>query len=178
MVHDASMTHGCSRDQDCPLPSLHCDATSGQCLACVSDGDCASTGGRLRCDPALHACVQCVGDLDCPAPGKCIRATQSCVKTCSANADCTATGAGIWCDDGLCVQCDDDFHCNSPPLHYCDPDKNQCVGCFSDAQCSSDAAAPHCSRAIGACVGCVAAGDCSGGTVCDPVDWTCKPPAR
>lgn len=174
-VQDAPATHGCARDQDCPLPSLHCDPSSGQCLACVSDGNCASTAGRPRCDPALNVCVQCVGDLDCPAPGKCIRATQSCVKTCTASSDC---GSGtIYCDDGLCAQCDDDFHCTGAHS-YCDRAKDQCVGCFSDTQCAGDAAAPHCNRTIGACVGCLTGSDCPAGMACDPTDWSCKPPAR
>jgi hypothetical protein len=34
-----------------------------QCVACLSDGDCA--GATPRCDVVTKACVQCQSDLDC-----------------------------------------------------------------------------------------------------------------
>lgn len=189
MTHDAGqdapMTHdagpdapaagGCETDDDCPLASLHCDAISGQCLACVSDGDCAATAGRPRCDAALHICVQCGTDQDCPSGGKCSAPTRSCVKTCAINTDCGATG--VWCDDGICAQCDDDHHC-AGTRPYCDLTRYQCVACVTDSQCSGAAGTPHCNRTTGGCVGCMISADCATGLACDPADWTCKTPAR
>ena len=171
---DASVAHGCVSDQDCPLASLHCDPISGQCFACVSDGDCATTSGRPRCDAALHICVQCGTDQDCPTGTKCSAPTRSCVKTCGTGSDCAATG--VWCDDGMCAQCDDDFHC-SGAHPYCDLTTDQCVACVNDGQCGTTPGAPHCNRTTGGCVACLTSGDCSAGTVCDPADWTCKTPA-
>ncbi len=162
---------GCATDQDCPLASLHCEPFSGQCLACVSDSNCTSTTGRPHCDSILHFCVQCAGDQDCTGAGmKCNPATRTCIKPCSTLADCPT--AGTWCNDGVCSQCDDDFHCPSVRT-YCDSSIGQCTACVTDAQCTA-AAAPHCNRAVGACVGCVTSTDCPGGTVCDPADSTCK----
>ncbi|HSS39142.1 MAG TPA: hypothetical protein VLT58_10265, partial [Polyangia bacterium] len=54
---------GCKTDQDCPLTTLHCDSSSGQCLACVEDGNCTSASSA-HCDAALHRCVQCGADQD------------------------------------------------------------------------------------------------------------------
>ena len=41
---------GCSVDTDCVLPTLHCDTSSGQCVACVGDDQCG--GNYPVCDTA------------------------------------------------------------------------------------------------------------------------------
>lgn len=165
----ADASSSCTTDKDCPLTSLHCEPFSGQCLACASDSDCASTAGRPHCDSVLHACVQCAGNQDCGSGSKCISTTRTCVRTCAAATDCAPSGG--WCDDSICAQCDDSFHC-SGTRPYCDPASYQCTACVIDAQCPT-AAAPRCNRTTGQCVGCVTSADC-GGAVCDPTDSTCK----
>ncbi|HVT08813.1 MAG TPA: hypothetical protein VHO67_15250 [Polyangia bacterium] len=165
---------GCATDHDCPLSTLHCDPLSGQCLACVLDGDCGSAS-RPVCDAALHICVQCGADQDCgggAAGWRCVKTTRSCVRTCASGADCAP--AGNWCDEGVCAQCDDDHECTGARAH-CDTATRQCAGCVADAQCTT-AAAPHCDRTSGQCVGCLTTADCASG-VCDPSTWTCKTPA-
>jgi len=163
---------GCSDDQDCPLPSLHCERVSGLCLACLSNTDCTSAG-RPRCDVALHICVQCGAPADCPTAGSiCDATTRSCVRGCATATDCST---GTFCDDGICSQCDDDRHCTTAPRLWCDPATRQCTSCVTDAQCASPA---RCDRTSGKCVACLTMADCAGGTACDPTDWTCKPPNR
>lgn len=161
---------GCKTDQDCPLTTLHCDSSSGQCLACVEDGNCTSASSA-HCDAALHRCVQCGADQDCGAAGRCIAATRSCVHTCATGADCSA--AGTWCDDSVCSQCDDDHPCTGSRA-YCDSATRQCTSCVMDAQCTAPGA-PHCNRTSGQCVGCLSTADCAAG-FCDPTNWTCKTP--
>jgi hypothetical protein len=160
---------GCASDRDCPLPSLHCEPSLGQCFACVADDDCASTAGRPLCDMIRRMCVQCATSQDC-ATGSVCRG-QICLKTCAAPGDCAT---GTWCDDGVCVQCDDDFHC-AAPRNFCDPMKFQCVACVTDAQCSSaSSATPRCNSTTGTCVACLTFADCPGAAACDPTDGTCK----
>lgn len=161
---------GCVTDKDCPLPSLHCDPFSGQCLTCVSDTDCTATAGRPRCDAVLHVCVQCGTDQDCAVGSKCKAVTRSCVRTCAADTDCAAPAAS--CEDGLCAQCDEDQQCGgSRP--YCDPATYACTGCVTNAECTN-VATPLCNRSIGQCVGCMTVEDCAEGLFCDPADSTCK----
>lgn len=162
---------GCTNDQDCPLKALHCDPVSGQCLACVVDGNCLSPS-HPRCDAALHICVQCGTDQDCAAGSRCIATTRSCVRTCATGTDCAP--ASNRCDDGLCAQCDDDQGCTGA-RNFCDPATRQCTSCVADAQCVTPAV-PICDRTSGQCVGCLTTADCATG-ICDPTDWTCKTPA-
>ncbi len=163
---------GCATDLECPLASLHCEPSSGQCFSCASDDDCAGTTGRPRCDSASHLCVQCGTSKDCSAGWVCT-STSVCVKSCTATGDCPA---GNFCDDSICVQCDDDFHCTGT-RPYCDPNKGQCVACYKDTQCTSSAA-PRCNLVTGTCVACLTGADCAAGKACDPTSWACVAPTR
>jgi Cys-rich repeat protein len=161
----------CADDQDCPLPSLHCEAASGNCYQCVSDTDCSKVSGHPRCDTSKHICVQCGLTADCPAGLRC--AGETCVQGCSSNSDC-ATIAGTSCDDddGICAQCDEGRGC-SGATPYCAVN-HQCVACVSNGQCAGPT--PICNTTAGRCVACLTSGDCGSGAVCDPADWICEMP--
>jgi hypothetical protein len=160
----------CESDQDCPLPSLHCDQSSGQCFACVRDSDCAGDGGLPRCDTIWHVCVQCGVQGDC-GPGNWMCQADTCLKVCTTGTDCPS---GMFCDDGMCEQCDGNRDCTSTSAPYCNQVTQQCVACVSDAQCADPTR--HCDRATGRCVACLTGGDCQAGLICDPADWICKVP--
>jgi hypothetical protein len=162
---------GCVTDQDCPLPMLHCNPASGECYACVTDQNC-TTAGLGHCETDLYVCVQCGGGpTDCDAGSQCNATTHTCVRSCSTNADC-ASLPGTHCNDGVCAQCDDDWHCAAGTS--CDLASYQCAACSSDQQCS---AGSRCVRALGRCVQCLTSDECGPGAACDPADWTCKTPS-
>jgi len=160
-------TSGCTTDQDCPLPSLHCDPPSGECFPCVSDGNCSQASGRPRCDTSVHICVQCGVVCDCPTGWSC--KSMRCVQTCQTEANCSA--GGTFCEDGICAQCNDDHACPVSNVPYCASETHQCVACLSDQQCTRDA--PRCNPTTGGCVACLTRIDCPAGDACDPGDWTC-----
>jgi len=112
----AAVPKGCSTDQDCPFAGLHCDALSGQCVACVSNVHCTN-----------------------PAYGVCNQRTGSCVG-CTSDAYCQNTRGAPYCDTsvGQCVECLMDSQC--PQDHpRCDGNTGRCVECLTSQDCPSGA---------------------------------------
>lgn len=97
----------CSEQSACPAGTA-CDKSSGECLGCKTDSDCASG----VCSQVLHTCVGCVEHSDCPSTHPRCRVLTGTCEACTANVDC-----------GLAA-----------PI--CDPKTFTCrVGCSTDAQC-------------------------------------------
>ncbi len=168
----APVSTGCVKDVDCHVSTLHCDAVSGACVACLDDGQCTGPT-KHRCDAAIHRCVECGVDGDCGAGKVCVPGTRRCADTCHQITDCVL--GGFFCDisRSICVRCTGDSVCSNfdheTPL--CDLD-GRCVECLSDAVCP--AARPRCDRTTGSCVTCLGSSDCKGATpFCDPATSTC-----
>lgn len=167
-----SAGRACIVDSDCPLPSLHCDTTSGACLPCVLDSQC-SAQGRPRCDLALHACVECGSNQDCGFNATCEPLTRKCVPRCADNAPCPASVPR--CGElGFCSECANSGDCPAA-RHFCEKPSGRCVECRGSADCSG--ARPRCDSAMSRCVGCVLSTDCPpAAPVCDPATSACVTP--
>ena len=163
---------GCVTDGDCKLSTLHCDAVSGACVACVVDAHC-TTAGAKRCDAALHRCVECGVDGDCGSSQRCEPSTRRCINTCQSITGCPA--ATPFCDlsRSTCARCHTEVECIVPgDAHNCDPANGYCVDCVTDSQCK--ASTPRCDRTRGACVQCTTSSDCPAATpICDPLSFGC-----
>jgi hypothetical protein len=112
----ASGAVGCISDDGCPIPSLHCDLSSGQCVPCVSDVDCAGSD-RPRCDIALHRCIECGIAQDCGNGYVCEPTTHRCQQTCLSSDQCTED------------------------VETCDASRDVCIGCLADIDCTDRAPA-------------------------------------
>jgi Cys-rich repeat protein len=73
----------CSDQSPCPTGST-CDKTSGACVGCTRDADCASG----VCSPARRTCVACVADATCPATKPRCRVLTGTCEACTSNDDC------------------------------------------------------------------------------------------
>jgi hypothetical protein len=81
---------GCFADRDCPFTSPACDLSSGQCLPCLGDSDCAGAPGGPACDVPSGTCVPCTSDTDCQGQRgqpRCDTSTHTCV-VCLSQTDC------------------------------------------------------------------------------------------
>jgi hypothetical protein len=163
---------GCSVDTDCVLPTLHCDTSSGQCVACVADDQCG--GNYPVCDTALNQCVQCGVDADCHG-GRCEGTTHRCIASCADGGLCPR---GLACDQASdCIDCLGDSYCSSNPrgFYVCDPDTHQCVQCTDDRDCYGGST-PQCDRPLGRCVECLTSSGCQPRELCDPQSHSCVDP--
>jgi hypothetical protein len=171
-----------------------CDVTTGECVVCLGDTDCAAG----VCDPAQHACVACfVGedaavDPGCgglaprcavnPGPGSDADAgaAAQCV-ACLGDADCG--GGTPLCDVSVhaCVGCLTSDDCVDPAAARCDADTRSCAACLAE-QHDTAGANPDCAHlggsdvcAAGSCVECTGefAGAC-GEQVCDELPGATK----
>jgi len=155
----------------CPLPSLHCDPTSGTCVACLADRDCPiSVRGPLRCDRTQNLCVECNDNDDCRPYEHCVTESHRCAPKCSTPGPCFAD---FTCDvdKGICGECKTDADCAYDLHgHHCEPSSEQCVECLTETQCPGD---EYCDPASYRCVQCVRSTDCDQGQACDPVTHSC-----
>ncbi len=166
---DAAVKTGCSVT-GCPLASLHCDAVSGLCEACVVDGDCKAP--MRRCDTSLHQCFECLQPADCPGGSTCRE--NLCVHECPPGAP--LCDKDEFCDTAsyLCLHCRGDAECKMPDRPLCDTPTGRCVECFRDAQCGATPGRPRCDPANERCVQCLRAADCpSAAPICDPGRGQC-----
>jgi hypothetical protein len=147
----------CAQDEDCGLPSLHCNA--GRCVECVLDAHCPKATAP-RCDPLPGRCVECGLTSDCTGGRVC--KSGRCWQPCSAGCPASASR----CDDGACVQCDDGLGCgaaNGTPICV----GHACGACASDADCGG--ATPACDPVSRACVQCQRNANCvaAAAPICD-----------
>ncbi|NMB75719.1 MAG: hypothetical protein GYA21_11400 [Myxococcales bacterium] len=129
----------CTQDSDCDA-NLKCLTSTGQCVACLQDSDCAK-----GCDATTHTCKQCTNDSECVVATVKIMTGQCdsfgrCLK-CATSNDCDFAGSTlkICGPAGYCVKCAQDSDCTGIG-HQCID--NVCVwkgdSCTTDAQCSYD----------------------------------------
>ena len=108
--------------------SERCDAESGVCVECTTDGDCSRAGALrdgTKCDVQTHACY-CDTSKDCSAGASgrpACGAAKQCV-ACRGDSECTT---GLRCDvaSGACVVCQSDGDC--PAANTCDGATNTCT---------------------------------------------------
>lgn len=113
--------------------SRKCDVSSGKCVECLADGDCAGSSKGKRCHRTKRTCVECVSAADCAA-GTCTSA--SVCGECAKNADCLGNAKG----------------------EVCSSTTHTCGGCTGDADCAGSLSGPRCNQ--GRCVECVGPADC------------------
>jgi len=128
---------GCSTNTDCANePNKICNATTGMCVACVQQTDCAAGsycsttnqcltgcmtdascstgvdgGAVLTCDPTTHTCQGCALDTDCQPGTVCETATTQCVPGCTGEQACAT---GRTCCNGQCLDLQaDTAHCGA-----------------------------------------------------------------
>jgi hypothetical protein len=167
---DATTAGPCAVDTDCPLPSLHCDAVSGACVACTLDTHCAAP--RPRCDAALNRCVECGASADCAAGLGCEPTTHRCVPLCGDDVACPASAPLCNRVRGFCMQCHHAEDCpGGASDDICDLANGICTQCVDDTQCPHDVR--RCDRTLGRCVRCESSADCAAGHACDPLAHTC-----
>jgi len=155
----------------CPLAKLHCETTSGACVACISDSHC--TAPFPRCDTAVHRCVGCGTVGDC-VPGNVCEQTV-CVPSCGDGGVCPGNST-CHSESQICKECQADPDCkNSDKAHLCEPKTGRCIECLTDGDCAPGH--PRCDLVLGRCVRCLASSDCpSAQSVCDPDTETCVNP--
>ena len=163
---DAGQCVGCLTSGDCD--SSVCNTETNTCVDCLSDDEC--DGETPRCETGNHQCVQCLATTECtnPEQARCEAFTCS---ACQDQTDCEGTGQNA-CDSGTCVECTEataadhcgDFSCN-PTTNECTTTERQtvptCGPCVSDTEC----AATH---------RCVPVGD--DGTYCMEIAGSCSSP--
>jgi hypothetical protein len=123
----------CKGNADCaasPKTPL-CDATSGECVACVTGADCNGNAVGAFCEPSIKRCVACLADTDCKG-----------------------NPSGSSCDPGQnrCVECAAGLFCNGNPNgSACDFETNRCRECTSDGDCEGSAKGPKCDLSVFSC---------------------------
>lgn len=170
----------CSVDEDCQDPSKTvCDVSTGQCVACTTDGRGCAEGERCVLSQSVEAGAPDASPS--PAP-QCIECT---VET--AEDDCRADAP--YCVGGRCAVCEPtlDEGCDQA-RPYCrdgaalaaeldvevaDLGPAVCVECRSDEDCSVGGGVCE----GGSCVECRRDDDCTapGASACDPTSHECVP---
>lgn len=119
---------GCRQDRDCPSGLPRCDATSGRCVACTDDAQCAS---GMRCLDFVCQ-TRCGAGPACTGSGTAC-CNDACVQTQTDPRHCGACGVtcptGEWCTLGRCVTENACTRCTSAQT-CCN---NACVDVRSDA---------------------------------------------
>lgn len=150
---------GCGVDQDCVAigsPFPRCHPNDGQCVECLTNGDCKDPD-NAACYQPDGFCTQCVVDADCKASSLGKHCTQGC--RCTQDNECTNSPRGPHCmqftgiPDDACG-CKSASECAASAMgKLCVPDGSPfgyaSCGCMTDKDCP--AATPHCSIAINKC---------------------------
>ncbi len=175
--------------QDClTSPDTVCDPDSHQCVECLSNNDCISTG---QCNTTEHKCVQCVENDVCDKGQICDLASNSCVAGCVTGSASNCPTSAPVCDpnegdNGTCVQCLHDLDCQRTQV--CDEGAKTCVtGCVGESGTPDDSRCiytgsgtpptdVYCEGDIGPrgqCVECRNAQDCPSTETCDATKHVC-----
>jgi len=130
----------------CMNPRPYCDATSGNCVACVEDAQCPTS--KPDCRTSDHTCFACTSNSECPNPEPiCNTGTGSC-GPCTSDSDCSGRTATPVCDEasGLCVECTQDTEIARCGGNACKPgftcgiwprgSRDVCQSCVSDPECA------------------------------------------
>lgn len=186
----------CRFSGDCPALNGQrrtCDLTAHRCVAnpCRDDGDCSTDANGRVCDETSGRCIQCERDDQC-ATGRCRVDTNACV-VCLVDGDCDAT-LGETCDvaRNTCVvtNCVNDSQCAGASRCNASGD---CVGCIgagdcefggtcTDGSCAHEASCAADSDCVwpavcasGTCAACRTNDDCGTGRTC--TNGACIEPA-
>jgi hypothetical protein len=123
----------CTSDLDCTDNTKpHCNASNGQCYACLTDDHC----GVLACEPTSHQCVECYLDGHCTGTRKkCYLGTFTCV-SCLLDEDCLpgehCHQVQHECTDVFCLA---DSDCTEPSFNFCNTATGDCVQCVESDHC-------------------------------------------
>lgn len=148
----------CNTDADCAANpnSLGptCDTSQGGICTCATDGDCAGNPWGATCDTDNGMC-SCSADSECTAPKKCVGSlfgASVCSSPCTSDTDCTSTDAPK-CDtaSGSCVECLADGDCSDGWQNKCDTSTGDCVECLANADCSANEWGGLCDQGICTC---------------------------
>lgn len=163
---------GCNVDADCKTGNW-CNEAAHLCVPALANGTKVPVDAQHTRPILDGTCSAAAATLVCES-GACDTGDNACGY---ANGDgpCDATSgpavcrSGICATDGanknLCVACLTDAQC-SGVTPTCDTLTNTCVQCTSDAQCSGDS--PLCNTTSGLCtVGCALDSDCMSTQWCD-----------
>ncbi len=160
----------CTTDPVCGS-GLRCNQTTGRCVACLGDSDCASPSGRCR--QTDHVCVACLNGPDCGKRQACDTVTNRCLDVCIDEDDCLSAGFICDRDRALCIECKTAANCaGAAGGSQCNATIGRCVECIGDADCQSSKGI--CDRRSGRCVECVVSDSCADGRVCDPSLLACR----
>ncbi|MGE0791632.1 MAG: hypothetical protein AB7S26_38510 [Sandaracinaceae bacterium] len=137
----------------CSSPTPVCDESTGDCVECLAENDCASNTAEPHCDTINHVCVACRDRDDCTDPMTPVCDAHAC-RACGLDSECTARTATPVCDEpsGRCVECTVDTEmttCPAPDNFACHPTDFTCTGaergslgfcnaCVSDSECLTD----------------------------------------
>ena len=161
----------------CTAPTPACDLTTGKCVGCTADPQCAADASKSFC--VAGSCTGCntTGAIGCTArtDGKTVCATLGtavgqCVE-CAADGQCTKDPAKGFCVANTCTGCATagatDCSTRTDGKMACaisGTSAGQCVECTADTQCTKDASKAFC--VANACTGCNATGatGCTGRT--------------
>lgn len=163
-----------------------CDDTSGTCVECVEDIQCAGNmpmgdaGAAVVCDRASHRCVQCLDNNNCSGDTPVCKVDlansrrNSCVE-CLIGDDCDDLAQPI-CDDrsnDCTSRCESAADCTGDKK-ACNTARQICVECTDNTTCAANETKKLCDTDSNACVECLDDGQCTeSGRVCDPETHSC-----
>jgi hypothetical protein len=152
-----------------------CQTSTGYCVGCLGDGDCAGQPSTPFCatdiaPDAGNVCVQCLSAADCPSDMLGCSSRAHFCGFCDNSGDCPASAA--YCQSGQCgdscVLSDGGTSCQNGGL--CDTNSGVCVTCLSDSDCPAFGSMPsYCLTDIDAGFSCV---QCYQASQCAP--WPCN----
>ncbi len=91
---------GCQSDSDCQVPPAYappptngplCNTATHECVACLADSDCGSSG---PCDVTTGNCAGCTGCSGCVVGGDAVDETSACATDCCGTVCSTGTTCG------------------------------------------------------------------------------------
>lgn len=120
-----SAAHGCvscaAVDAGCSSPTPVCESSSGRCVECLDDGDCAASPGKSFC--VGGTCAACTA-----------MAAGACAKRDPSKPACLAAG--------VCVECGSNADCAQANKPICEVGAHVCQPCASDSECEAVAGGP------------------------------------
>lgn len=174
----------CISSAECPPAMPYCDGTTGTCIECLADPNCAGprpfcaggwcvecvgdsgcAKGKPFCDVERGACAECVANGQCDATKVCDLAARRCVPRCADDSTCEPMKPHCDVERSLCVECRSEAHCGDMKKPVCGA-YGQCVECMTAAHC--DVERPICDSSESKCI-CQTDVDCPAGKRCDPM---------
>ena len=164
---DTKLCVGCLNDLQCTTgEASRCNVVEHQCTGCTSSTQCE---GGAECNTSTGACVECVVNSDCAdvegrpfcesTQGRCVECllTNQCLSDTAARCETTVGSPSRY----TCVGCVDETDCGGKPNvpGLCDAARGVCVDCLGPAECvENGVSGSRCQN--GSCVTCVNDADC------------------